>query len=284
MQKDLRLALQLAEEFEHPLPITASTNEVFKHAKHLGYSDHDVSAVYIRSRFWTNLILFAHLMRNGFWLYTDPVDCGNMRHTQFSDKITDFLNWKYLFLIIFLLLFFLFAFSQPPLDQEPSKHHFFMFIHLPKYTQTQFSYFFPSSYNLCSFIRLQEILSLFLVYQSHIQAEFILFLCWSTRIAKEIRFWRFFLLGWSSWSVWWKYSNVHLTLSRLWSFRHCMQTFWTCRTWPIYTRPPTFIFDCTILFLDLISVKGGLFNLSLIFLHTLSFISLGFYLRTFSLT
>lgn len=51
MQKDLRLALQLAEEFEHPLPITASTNEVFKHAKHLGYSDHDVAAVYIRSRF-----------------------------------------------------------------------------------------------------------------------------------------------------------------------------------------------------------------------------------------
>lgn len=51
MQKDLRLALQLAEVFEHPLPITASTNEVFKHAKHLGYSEHDVAAVYIRSRF-----------------------------------------------------------------------------------------------------------------------------------------------------------------------------------------------------------------------------------------
>ncbi|RWS23106.1 putative oxidoreductase GLYR1-like protein [Leptotrombidium deliense] len=51
MQKDLRLALQLAEVYEHPLPITASTNEVFKHAKHLGYSEHDVAAVYIRSRF-----------------------------------------------------------------------------------------------------------------------------------------------------------------------------------------------------------------------------------------
>ncbi|XP_074593387.1 nucleosome-destabilizing factor [Brevipalpus obovatus] len=51
MQKDLRLALELAEVFEHPIPITASTNEVFKHAKHLGYSDHDVAAVYIRSRF-----------------------------------------------------------------------------------------------------------------------------------------------------------------------------------------------------------------------------------------
>lgn len=51
MQKDLRLALQLGEVYEHPLPITASTNEVFKHAKHLGYSDHDVAAVYIRSRF-----------------------------------------------------------------------------------------------------------------------------------------------------------------------------------------------------------------------------------------
>lgn len=51
MQKDLRLALQLGEAFEHPLPITASTNEVFKHAKHLGYSEHDVAAVYVRSRF-----------------------------------------------------------------------------------------------------------------------------------------------------------------------------------------------------------------------------------------
>lgn len=51
MQKDLRLSLQLAEAYEHPLPITASTNEVFKHAKHLGYSEHDVAAVYIRSRF-----------------------------------------------------------------------------------------------------------------------------------------------------------------------------------------------------------------------------------------
>ncbi|KAK4336671.1 hypothetical protein RND71_043675 [Anisodus tanguticus] len=51
LQKDLRLALKIAEEYEHPLPITATTNEVFKHAKHLGYSDHDVSAVYIRSRF-----------------------------------------------------------------------------------------------------------------------------------------------------------------------------------------------------------------------------------------
>lgn len=51
MQKDLRLALQLGETYEHPLPITASTNEVFKHAKHLGYSEHDVAAVYIRSRF-----------------------------------------------------------------------------------------------------------------------------------------------------------------------------------------------------------------------------------------
>ena len=51
MQKDMRLALQLAEVYEHPIPITASTNEVFKHAKHLGYSEHDVAAVYIRSRF-----------------------------------------------------------------------------------------------------------------------------------------------------------------------------------------------------------------------------------------
>lgn len=49
MQKDLRLSLQLVEQFEHPLPITVSTNEVFKNAKYLGYSEHDVAAVYISS-------------------------------------------------------------------------------------------------------------------------------------------------------------------------------------------------------------------------------------------
>lgn len=41
----------MAEQLEQPLPIAAASNEVYKHAKRLGYSDHDASAVYVRARF-----------------------------------------------------------------------------------------------------------------------------------------------------------------------------------------------------------------------------------------
>ncbi|XP_050672920.1 cytokine-like nuclear factor N-PAC isoform X2 [Leptidea sinapis] len=51
MQKDLKLALGLGDTLEQSLPLTATTNEIFKHAKRLGYANHDVSAVYIRARF-----------------------------------------------------------------------------------------------------------------------------------------------------------------------------------------------------------------------------------------
>lgn len=51
MQKDLKLSLNMADQLEQPLPLTASANEVFKHAKRLGYGEHDTSAVYIRARF-----------------------------------------------------------------------------------------------------------------------------------------------------------------------------------------------------------------------------------------
>ncbi len=51
MQKDLKLALNMGDQLEQPLPVTASSNEVFKHAKRLGYGEHDTSAVYIRARF-----------------------------------------------------------------------------------------------------------------------------------------------------------------------------------------------------------------------------------------
>ncbi|XP_037976405.1 putative oxidoreductase GLYR1 homolog isoform X4 [Plutella xylostella] len=51
MQKDLKLALGLGDALEQSLPLTATTNEIFKHAKRLGYASHDVSAVYIRARF-----------------------------------------------------------------------------------------------------------------------------------------------------------------------------------------------------------------------------------------
>jgi 3-hydroxyisobutyrate dehydrogenase and related beta-hydroxyacid dehydrogenases len=51
MQKDLKLSLYMGDQLEQPLPLTASTNELFKHAKRLGYGEHDASAVYIRARF-----------------------------------------------------------------------------------------------------------------------------------------------------------------------------------------------------------------------------------------
>lgn len=51
LQKDLRLALSLAEEFDQTCPITAITNEVFKSTKKFGYTEHDVSAVYLKSRY-----------------------------------------------------------------------------------------------------------------------------------------------------------------------------------------------------------------------------------------
>lgn len=51
MQKDLKLSLELGDHLQQPLPLTATANEVFKHAKRLGYSELDTSAVYIRARF-----------------------------------------------------------------------------------------------------------------------------------------------------------------------------------------------------------------------------------------
>lgn len=51
MQKDLKLALNMADGLEQSLPITAASNEVYKYAKRLGYGSHDASAVYVRSRF-----------------------------------------------------------------------------------------------------------------------------------------------------------------------------------------------------------------------------------------
>lgn len=50
-QKDLRLALAMSELYDHPIPIAATTNEIYKHAKRLGFGVHDSSAIYMRSRF-----------------------------------------------------------------------------------------------------------------------------------------------------------------------------------------------------------------------------------------
>uniref|UniRef100_A0A1I8Q3E7 Cytokine-like nuclear factor N-PAC n=1 Tax=Stomoxys calcitrans TaxID=35570 RepID=A0A1I8Q3E7_STOCA len=46
MQKDLRLVLSMAENLDQSMPVTSITNEVFKHTKRLGYSEHDSSAVF----------------------------------------------------------------------------------------------------------------------------------------------------------------------------------------------------------------------------------------------
>ncbi|XP_016657812.1 putative oxidoreductase GLYR1 homolog isoform X1 [Acyrthosiphon pisum] len=46
IQKDLNLSLNWSDVLEQPCPVTASVNEVFKHAKRLGYSDHDTSAFF----------------------------------------------------------------------------------------------------------------------------------------------------------------------------------------------------------------------------------------------
>lgn len=51
MQKDLKLSLEMGDTLQQPLPLTASANEVFKHAKRLGYAELDTSAVYIRNKF-----------------------------------------------------------------------------------------------------------------------------------------------------------------------------------------------------------------------------------------
>lgn len=51
MQKDLKLALSMSEPLEQPLPLAAASNQVYIHAKRLGYGDHDASAVYVRARF-----------------------------------------------------------------------------------------------------------------------------------------------------------------------------------------------------------------------------------------
>ena len=45
MQKDLRLALRLAEQLEQPLFTTATANELFKEALSQGLGDFDFSAV-----------------------------------------------------------------------------------------------------------------------------------------------------------------------------------------------------------------------------------------------
>lgn len=51
LQKDVNLTIQWSETMEQPCPVSATVNEVFKHSKRLGYSDHDSSSVYVRAKF-----------------------------------------------------------------------------------------------------------------------------------------------------------------------------------------------------------------------------------------
>lgn len=51
VQSDLQGLIAIGEDIEQPTPVTATANEIFKHAKKVGYSGHDVSAVYLGSKF-----------------------------------------------------------------------------------------------------------------------------------------------------------------------------------------------------------------------------------------
>uniref|UniRef100_A0A4W5KTH2 3-hydroxyisobutyrate dehydrogenase-like NAD-binding domain-containing protein n=1 Tax=Hucho hucho TaxID=62062 RepID=A0A4W5KTH2_9TELE len=46
IQKDLRLAISMGDTANHPTPMAAAANEVYKRAKALDQSDNDMSAVY----------------------------------------------------------------------------------------------------------------------------------------------------------------------------------------------------------------------------------------------
>ncbi|XP_022913359.1 cytokine-like nuclear factor N-PAC [Onthophagus taurus] len=50
MQKDTKLALQLADTLKQPLPMTAMANEIYKHTRRFGCDSHDASSVYMRTR------------------------------------------------------------------------------------------------------------------------------------------------------------------------------------------------------------------------------------------
>ncbi|KAJ8984089.1 hypothetical protein NQ317_012745 [Molorchus minor] len=50
MQKDMKLALDLSDQLKQPLLMTSTANEVYKHARRLGYDGHDASCIYMRTR------------------------------------------------------------------------------------------------------------------------------------------------------------------------------------------------------------------------------------------
>ena len=50
MQKDLRLAIGLADSLQQPLLLTSTANELFKHTRRLGFDKHDSASVFVRAR------------------------------------------------------------------------------------------------------------------------------------------------------------------------------------------------------------------------------------------
>lgn len=48
MQKDMKLALDLSDHLKQPLLIASTANELYKHARRLGYDGQDVSCIYMR--------------------------------------------------------------------------------------------------------------------------------------------------------------------------------------------------------------------------------------------
>lgn len=50
-QKDLRLALSLGQQVSQAMPLTAAVNELYKHARRLGFGGHDTSSIYVRSNY-----------------------------------------------------------------------------------------------------------------------------------------------------------------------------------------------------------------------------------------
>lgn len=50
MQKDLRLAINMADTLNLPMPVTAMANEGYKNARRLGLSENDASAICYRAR------------------------------------------------------------------------------------------------------------------------------------------------------------------------------------------------------------------------------------------
>lgn len=51
MQKDLKMAIEFGDSLEHPLPLAATSKEIFKSAKRMDFGQNDAAAVYFAANF-----------------------------------------------------------------------------------------------------------------------------------------------------------------------------------------------------------------------------------------